>query len=192
MTSSKQKYNYCYLHGFGSSENSYKGLKLKEIFKNEINIKCLNCNIPTFEEMTISNVLEYLNKEYTVPYRFIGSSLGGLIATQFAEKYPEKVDRIVLCAPAWKINELWDSIIFGKETIENWEKTGKLNFKMGRRGHELDEGKFSAFETFEDGKMIGWNYYKDAMDNKYQYPIPKCPVLIFHGFNFFFFGSKSH
>jgi uncharacterized protein len=177
-------YSYCYLHGFGSSPKSYKGLKLQELLSNSFHLECLDCNVPTFEEMTITNVLEFLEKKFEKEkkkFRFIGTSLGGLIATQFAEKFPEKVDKIILCAPAWKINELWDLIISGKETLENWEKSGKLNFKFGPQGHELDEGNFSAFETFEGGKTIGWNYYKDAMDHQYQYPISECPILIFHG-----------
>jgi len=122
-----------------------------------------------------------LSKKLEFKFRFIGSSLGGLIAARYAELYPERVDKLILLAPAFEIVKLWDDLLLNKETIENWKNQNILYFKMGRGGHELDEGQFSAFKSFEDGIKIEFLFYKDALENHTEFPKTKCPITIIHG-----------
>jgi pimeloyl-ACP methyl ester carboxylesterase len=64
-----------------------------------------------FEHLTISGQMEVLERTIRGnPVRFVGSSMGGYLASLYAAAHPE-VDRLVLLAPAFGFAERWSEKI---------------------------------------------------------------------------------
>ncbi len=118
-----------YLHGFASGSTSskaaYLGLKLRE---QGIALQTPDLNLPDFSTLTISRMLEQtraLLDAASEPQTLIGSSLGGFVAVNAAVQNPDRVDRVVLLAPALdfggnRMRKLGDT------GIEEWKATGYL------------------------------------------------------------------
>lgn len=55
---------YVYLHGFASSPLATKGVQLQKWFEKELNIKLdiPNLNIPSFREQSLSNMVDYVER----------------------------------------------------------------------------------------------------------------------------------
>jgi pimeloyl-ACP methyl ester carboxylesterase len=68
-----------------------------------------------------SNIEESL--KISRKWRIIGSSLGGYLATRWAQLHPELVDRILLLAPAFDIPDILQNML-GPAEMEMWEKEG--------------------------------------------------------------------
>ena len=93
--------NIIFIHGLESSGKGFKGTYLKNLFPDILtpNFKKYNANI-TLENL-LKNRMEQLNlilkksKSWTI----IGSSFGGLMATLYALRNPEKIERLILLAP---------------------------------------------------------------------------------------------
>lgn len=93
-----------YLHGFASSSHSGKATYLGDRLEQRgVRFLAPDLNSPDFSTLTVTRMLEQvralLNSAET-PVTLIGSSLGAFVAVNAAAKWPERVARLVLMAPA--------------------------------------------------------------------------------------------
>ncbi|KAG2375164.1 hypothetical protein C9374_010168 [Naegleria lovaniensis] len=164
---SSLEYRYVFLHGFASGPSTRKGQHLKEFFaKQSIPLFIPDLNIPSFEELQVSLILKFLENNLnieekkddtkdikSIKWRIIASSLGGFIATRFAELYPERVDSLLLLAPAFDLPERWKNRL----NLEEWKSNGALsvyNYKS------------------KCMNAVKYIFYQDLKENHPSYPIP--------------------
>ena len=138
-----------YLHGFASSAKSTKGSYLSERFADHgVILRCPDFNEPDFTTLTITRMLQQLEREIAdapAPATLIGSSLGGTLAVLAAAMFGARVDRLVLLAPA---------VLFAKEghhllppeRIADWQRLGQLPFFH----YAYREERMLNFEFYED------------------------------------------
>ena len=127
---------YAYLHGFASSENSYKGVALQSfLHKYGAHLYLPNLNRPSFEHLSYDGALSEMDRLHETtggddgpPWCLIGSSMGGYLATRWAELYPHRVDRNFLLCPGFKLVDRWP-VLMGKENFCRWELEGKYEFE---------------------------------------------------------------
>lgn len=81
----------CFLHGLDSSPQGTKARLIRN--------KYPNCLIPALPP-DLTQRLRILEREITQPVWMVGSSLGGLTALMFADRFPGLVRAMVLTAPA--------------------------------------------------------------------------------------------
>ncbi len=93
--------NIIFIHGLESSGNGFKGTYLKSVIP-----EILTPNFKKFErKLTLYSLLKarmgqldlILKKKNS--WTIIGSSFGGLMATLYALRNPEKIERLILLAP---------------------------------------------------------------------------------------------
>ncbi len=84
-----------YIHGMDSSSQGQKALLLQGIFGDRILIPNFTNNVS--ERLAL---LDELIGQSTTKWILIGSSLGGLTATLYAIRHPEKVAKMILIASA--------------------------------------------------------------------------------------------
>jgi uncharacterized protein len=153
-----------YLHGFASSgqsgKASYFGRKLRA---RGIAYQAPDLNLPDFSTLTTTRMLEQtraLLDAADAPVTLIGSSLGAFVAVNAAVRWPDRIPRIVLLAPALDLRDL------GGPQLEEWRRNGRLN----------------VFH-FAYGRMLPVHYqlYEDARQYNAVDADVKMPVLIFQG-----------
>jgi pimeloyl-ACP methyl ester carboxylesterase len=115
--------NVLYLHGLGSAPSSQKGrFYAQRLTEHGANVRIPDLNVPDFEHLTLTAMLERVAAEIrefpaaSGGVALIGSSMGGLTAIQFANRYkdtPEgkRVEKLILMAPAIEFsradNPIW-------------------------------------------------------------------------------------
>ena len=158
-----------YLHGFASSAHSGKATYLGERLRERgVQFLAPDLNFPDFSTLTVTRMLEQtgeLLEKAKEPVTVIGSSLGAFVAVNAAVKWPERVSRLVLMAPA---------LDFGEEGLKGpagadigvWKAAGHLN----------------VFH-FAYGRMMPVHYelYADARRYNAIDADLKMPVLVFQG-----------
>jgi pimeloyl-ACP methyl ester carboxylesterase len=158
--------NVLYLHGFASSPKSRKA----QWFRNRLESAGIRISIPDlegsdFRALTVSGMLERVKQAAGAePVTLMGSSLGGYVAAIHAAMWPEKVDRLILMAPAFDFARRWVEGM-GAEAAEQWRRTGGLRMMHYGKGTEEE---------------IGWSLIEDAMRYPAE-PQPSHPALVFHG-----------
>ena len=161
---------YAYLHGFASSSKSTKGQKLARMFAGrDVDLMLPDLNNPSFEEVTYSGMVEAMEtfdqeRGAEEPWRIIGSSMGGYVATRWAQLHPGRVDRLLLLCPGFNMSERWAEIL-GEKGIDDWR----------------EEGSFLFFSPTGELTAVHWELYRDARDEHPAYPKVDCPVHIMHG-----------
>jgi len=159
-----------YLHGFASSASSSKATWFKSRFAERgIVQRTPDFNQPDFSSLTITRMVEQVERELASmgerPVVLIGSSLGAFVAVQVARRQEEKIDRLVLLAPALDFsgNRLRD---LGDRGLEEWQRTDELNVFHYGLGRMMPV----RYALFEDAQKY------DAMSVQLTQP-----VLIFQG-----------
>ena len=117
-----------YLHGFASSAQSskatYFAAKLRE---RGIQLLTPDFNQPDFATLTISRMIEQvgalMNRHRGSPVTLVGSSLGGFVAVQTAVRYPDRIGRMILLAPAFDLS----SGPPGDRTVDEWKRTNRMD-----------------------------------------------------------------
>ena len=159
-----------YLHGFASSAQSTKGSYLADRFREQgVTLECPDFNEPDFATLTLTRMLDQLQSALARgadgPATLIGSSLGGTLAILAAAKFPQRVDRLVLLAPAVMFAKPGHHLL-PPERIDEWRRRGALPFF--HYGH--DEERLLNVDFFED------SLHYDAFN-----AVVAQPTLIFQG-----------
>lgn len=158
---------FAYLHGFASGVRATKGLAAKAAaHKDNIALAMLDLNRPDFAHLTVTEALKVVDEFAAIddePLAFIGSSLGGYIATLWASQNPGRVARLLLLCPGFGLAQRWPSLM-GQEAFERWE----------RRGHFLFE------DVFGEPTPVHWGFIEDIRTFD-PIPAPACPTRIIHG-----------
>ena len=121
-----------YLHGFASSAKSTKAGYFAQRFQEHgIALKCPDFNEPEFTTLTFTRMLDRLADELARltgrPAVLIGSSLGGTLGVLAAEKFPDRVGRLVLLAPAVMFAKPGHHLL-PPERLAEWRRRGSLPF----------------------------------------------------------------
>src|SRR5205085_8121814 len=124
--------------------------------------------LPDFSTLTVTRMLEQtgaLLDRAAGPVSIIGSSLGGYVAVNAAAKWPDRIARLVLLAPALEFSEEGLSGPQGSDLGE-WQRAGEiLVFHYGY------------------GRMMPIHYrlYEDARSYDAMRADVRMPVLVFQG-----------
>lgn len=165
------QHSYIYLHGFASSPGSTKAQYLSTCLgelKQDLHIPDLNQEDFTHLTLTrqlqqVSQLVDTLSGSVTL----IGSSFGGLTAAWFGEIYPEKVQNLILLAPAFSFLEHLTAFI-GKDSLKNWQ----------------DQGFFPFYHYGEERQvLLHYQFILDLQGYQETELRQPVPTLIFHGVN---------
>jgi uncharacterized protein len=119
-----------YLHGFASSARSSKAAFFAAKFR-EVGVPfhTPDFNAPDFSTLTISRMVDQvtaaLDAGPSEPATLIGSSLGGFVAVQTALKRSERIERLILLAPALDFDGNRARSL-GDRGIDEWRRTNRL------------------------------------------------------------------
>jgi pimeloyl-ACP methyl ester carboxylesterase len=159
-----------YLHGFASSAASRKAAYLADRLRPfGIALRCPDFNEPDFRTLTMTRMLDRLGRELADldgrPAALVGSSLGGTLAILAAARHPDRVDRLVLLAPAVMFAKPGHHLL-SAERIEQWRREGALPFFHYAEG----AGRLLDYAFYEDS--LGY----DAFEARFEQP-----ALVFQG-----------
>lgn len=163
------RHRYAYLHGFGSSPRSHKGVALERAFAERgLVLERPDLNRPSFKRLDYAAILEAVDEmdarhSSSRPWRMVGSSLGGWTAARWAELHPGRVDRLVLLAPAFDLAERWPHVM-GAEQMAKWQREGAL---------ALADAEGSMVD-------VHWGFIDSARSHPGT-PEVRCPTWILHG-----------
>jgi hypothetical protein len=160
-----------YLHGFASSAASGKA----DYFRRHLDpfgvrLVAPDFNEPEFRSLTMSRMLCRLSDELQGldgPSAVIGSSLGGTLAILAAARWPGRIDRLVLLAPAVMFARPGHHLL-PPERLEQWRRDGVLALHH----HAFDEERHLAYGFYEDS--LGYDAYTTEFTQ---------PALVFQGLN---------
>lgn len=119
-----------YLHGFASGPGSTKARAVAErLARDGLAVTCpdLTPGPDGFERSTPSSMLaiaEAALRSAPGPHAVVGSSLGGWLAALAASR-GAAIDRLVLLAPAFRLQERWTARL-GPAGIERWRRDGGM------------------------------------------------------------------
>jgi uncharacterized protein len=158
-----------YLHGFASSGHSGKAAYLGQRLRAKgIAFEAPDLNLPDFSTLTVTRMLEQtraLIDRAAGPVTLIGSSLGAFVAVNAAALWPDKVEKLVLMAPA---------LDFGDEGLKGPGGANLANWKAA--------GHLNIFH-FAYGRMMPVHYelYADARRYDAMAAVVPMPILVFQG-----------
>ncbi|HSC29296.1 MAG TPA: YqiA/YcfP family alpha/beta fold hydrolase [Vicinamibacterales bacterium] len=119
-----------YLHGFGSSVKSSKAAFIaSRLAGHGVSLETPDFNEPDFATLTVTRMVQQvcdrLDARVEDPVALVGSSLGGFVAVQTALARPDRVNRLVLLAPALDFagNRMRDLAVHG---LDEWRRTNRL------------------------------------------------------------------
>ena len=153
-----------YLHGFASSGQSSKAAffaaKLRPY---GVELVAPDFNEPDFTSLTITRMLDQVGREIertSGPVALIGSSLGGFVAVHAATRWPARVARLVLLAPAvdLRAQRLGD---LGDRGLAEWKASGQTMVFHYAYGRMMPVG----YALYEDARQY------DAMNAALDLPI---------------------
>jgi proline iminopeptidase len=135
----------------------------------------------TFDE-TLSDLNDLLKKNKIKKAVFIGHSFGGLVATLFAERYPEKTEAVVLVGAPVVFQETFQTIIKSSKEIYTQKNdtvnlkyiamlekmdTSRLDYSSYCFAHARQNGFYSAKKPSDEAKSIYATYKTDSVIIKY-------------------------
>jgi hypothetical protein len=159
-----------YLHGFASSPKSTKvGYFRERLAEHGIDLRCPDFNQPDFSTLTMTRMLDQLGAELTAigdpPATLFGSSLGGTLAILAAERFPQRVARLVLMAPAVMFAKPGHHLL-PPERVDEWRRRGSLPFFHYADGEERE---------------LDVAFYEDSLRYDAFSATVRQPALIFQG-----------
>ncbi len=170
MSDGHQEFRYAHIHGFSSDANSTKGRFLEERFREYgVDLALPELNQPSFEEITFGNALgaiDAMDQNHgggKGRWRISASSMGAYLVALWAQKCPDKVDRLVLMCPAFGLGDRFADLV-GIEGMAKWERDGEL-----------------ALPGPDDlPRLVHWRLVEEARDYPTHPQVP-CPTVIIHG-----------
>jgi uncharacterized protein len=158
-----------YLHGFASGPQSSKATWFAERLRgHRIMMRCPDFNAPDFATLTISRMLDQLGSELDGvrgPVALMGSSLGGTLAILAADRLADRVDRVVLLAPAVMFAKPGHHLL-PPERIDEWRRKGALPF-------------FHYADSRE--RLLNFAFYEDSLTYDPFRAALRQPTLVFQG-----------
>jgi len=160
---------HVYVHGLSSSPQSKKGLVMADGLASRGHVLLRpDMNLPSFEQLTLTaqvEALERLAAELCGPLTLVGSSLGGLVSLIFASRHPDRVRRLLLIAPAFKVVGHRLASMAGT-TLSEWQRQGHIEMVH-----------------YADNRMhrLGYQLVQDANGFDFESLSPAMPTLIVHG-----------
>jgi uncharacterized protein len=158
-----------YLHGFASGPHSSKAAWLRErLAAHGIAMHCPDFNTPDFSTLTISRMLDQLGGELSTwpePVALMGSSLGGTLAILAADRFSDRIARVVLLAPAVMFAKAGHHLL-PPERIDEWRRKGALPFF-----HYADNRE----------RLLNFSFYEDSVTYDPFGATLAQPTLIFQG-----------
>ena len=147
-----------YLHGFSSSPGSKKGRFLqRRLEAHGIPLHIPDLNRPSFPGLTLTAQVEEVHRHLTAlassrPALLIGSSMGGLVSLLYAAAHPDRVERILLMAPAFRFVGSRLAAAAGT-SLEAWEARGWIPMS-----HYADDRIHSVgFQLVEDARRYDFD-----------------------------------
>src|SRR5271155_5017788 len=118
-----------YLHGFASSPQSSKARFFSDHFASMgVPFLAPELDEGNFQGLTITGQLSVVeNAVGDGPVGMMGSSLGGYLAALFAARHVQKVEKLVLLAPAFQFPTRWRARYTAAE-LEQWRRQGTIPF----------------------------------------------------------------
>jgi pimeloyl-ACP methyl ester carboxylesterase len=159
-----------YLHGFASSAKSTKAAYLADRLREYgVSLRCPDFNEPDFSTLTLTRMVDQVEREVAASNRraatLIGSSLGGTVAVLAAARFPERVDRVVLFAPAVMFAKPGHHLL-PPERIEEWRRRGSLPF---------------FHYAYDAERPLDYAFYEDSLQHDAFGARFGQPALIFQG-----------
>lgn len=161
-----------YLHGFASSPRSTKVAFFTErLAGHHVEVRCPDFNLPDFQTLTMTRMLDQLNEALAsapasaTPVTLFGSSLGGTLAMLAAARWPARIDRLVLLAPAVMFAKPGHHLL-PPERIEEWRRKGALPFF-----HYADNAE----------RPLNFTFYEDSLRYDAFGAAITQPTMIFQG-----------
>jgi pimeloyl-ACP methyl ester carboxylesterase len=156
-----------YLHGFASSAQSSKATYFAEKLRQRgITLVTPDLNEPDFATLTITRMIEQvgalIESSPEEPVTLIGSSLGGFVAVQTAVRYPKRVARLILLAPALDLT----SPPPGDRTLGEWKRTNRMDVFHYAYGRHVP---------------LEYSLYADAQTYDSMNVSLKMPIQVFQG-----------
>ena len=148
--------------------------------------RSLDKNAPfTFEE-TLNDLNSIFDKYNLESATLIGHSFGGIVATLFAEKFPDKTESLVYVGAPFSMQDTFSTIIKSSKTIYQANKDSiNLNYintleKMDRSSleyssycfaHAMQNGFYYPKNITEEANHIYKRFKKDSALIKYSYKL---------------------
>jgi pimeloyl-ACP methyl ester carboxylesterase len=159
-----------YLHGFASSAQSTKAAFFGERLKARgVRVFVPDLNEPDFTTLTMTRMLTQLDREMAAGggdrVALMGSSLGGTLAILAAARFGERVDRLVLMAPAVMFAKPGHHLL-PPERIDEWRQRGALPF---------------FHYAFNAERPLNYAFYEDTLQYDPFSAVFSQPTLIFQG-----------
>lgn len=158
-----------YLHGFASGPGSTKATAIAAGLAGDgiVPVRLdLTPGPDGFERSTPSSMLAIVEEALRAtpgPHAIVGSSLGGWLAALAASRNPS-VTRLVLLAPAFRLQERWRARITPAD-LARWEREGSVEVH-----HHVTNGP----------RRIGWAFFEDAASWP-PFPVVRVPSLCIAG-----------
>jgi uncharacterized protein len=155
-----------YLHGFASSAKSTKaGWFAGRLQEHGIDLQAPDFNEPDFATLTMTRMLEQVDRaigDADGRVALIGSSLGGTLAVLAASRFPRRIDRLVLLAPAVMFAKAGHHLL-PPERIAEWRRAGALPFF--HYGHGGERPLNDAFDArFDQPALVFQGLHDSSVD----------------------------
>ncbi|MGH8712803.1 MAG: alpha/beta fold hydrolase [Casimicrobiaceae bacterium] len=157
-----------YLHGFASGAGSSKAAWVGDRLRLAgIPFHSPDFNDPDFTTLTISRMLDQLGRalEHRSPAALVGSSLGGALAILAADRFRDRVDRVILLAPAVMFAKPGHHLL-PPERVEAWRRAGEMSFFHYGYGEQ---------------RPLGFGFYEDSLSYDPFHAELAQPTLVFQG-----------
>jgi uncharacterized protein len=158
-----------YLHGFASSAKSTKAAYFADRFRpHGVTLECPDFNEPDFARLTMSRMLAQLEdvlRGSGEPATLMGSSLGGTLAVLAAARFADRVNRLVLMAPAVMFAKPGHHLL-AADRVASWRERGALPF---------------FHYGYNEERPLNVDFYEDSLQyDAFGAGFPQ-PTLIFQG-----------
>eukprot|EP00210_Caulerpa_lentillifera_P002688 g2568.t1 len=170
-----EQYLYAFVHGFSKDQACIVGNGLKRRLKpHGIELDLIDARGGlSFTDCTISSGVDAVKALYEThkkPLRLIGDSMGGSIAANYTNQYPQNVDRLVLINPAFNLETNWQTIvdafsldILSELAMQKWKDEGQLILHA---------------QHMAKPEPVSYNYVVDSLTYP-AYPLVDISVLLF-------------